>query len=97
MLKTKLYRKLKYMLYVKAERKFQHNMVYFRYIKSNLYLLKDFEHFLQAIEKGYIKISFKIGAYTWGHKYGEVNNHGTNFSINEDYLEELFEPFDIKI
>lgn len=96
MLKEKLYRKFRYMLYVKAKRKFENNTVYFHYIKSRLFILKDFEHFLQAIEKGYIKISFKIGAYTWGHKYGNIKDHGTSFSIHEDYLEKLFEPFDLK-
>ena len=97
MLKTKLYRKFKYMLYVKAERKYVHNKVYFRYTKSRMFVLKDFEHFLAAIENGHIKIAFKIGAYTWGHKYGNIKDHGTSFGINEDYLEEIFEPFDLVI
>lgn len=97
MLKTKLYRKLRYLLYVKALRRFQYNMVFFRYVKSRLYVLKDFEHFLNAMEKGYVKVTFKIGAFTWGHKYGDIKNHGTSFSIHEDYLEELFEPFDLKV
>ena len=96
-LRTKLYRKFKYLLYVKAKRTFQHNVVYFHYIKSRLYVLKDFDHFLKAIENGHIKVIFKIGAFEWGHKYGNVKDHGTGFSIHEDYLEELFEPFDLKV
>ena len=93
LLSQKLYRKLKYLLYVKARKKMINGKMFFLYSDSRLYILKDFESFLDAIERDYIRVTFKIGAYTWGHKYGNVNDHGTSFDINEDYLEELFSPF----
>lgn len=96
LLSQKLYTKLKYLLYVKARKKKINGKVFFGYSDSRLYVLKDFESFLNAIECGYIRVTFKIGAYTWGHKYGNVNDHGTSFDINEDYLEELFTLFEAK-
>ena len=93
LLSQKLYRKLKYLLYVKARKKMINGKVFFCYSNSKLYILKDFECFLTAIERGYIRVTFKIGSYTWGYKYGNVNDHGTSFDINENYIEELFKPF----
>ena len=90
LLREKLYRKLKYLLYAKAERKFEHNQLFFHYIDIKLFVLKDFNSFLTAIENGYIRVTFKIGSYMWGPKYGNINDHGTSFDINEDYLEEVF-------
>ena len=93
LLSQKLYRKLKYLLYVKARKKMINGKVFFCYSNSKIYILKNFDSFLNAIEHDYIRVTFKIGVYTWGHKYGKINDHGTSFDINEDYLEELFKPF----
>lgn len=90
MLKEKLYRKLKYLLYAKARRKFEHNELFFHYVDIRFYILRDFESFLKAIENGHIRVTFKIDSYVTGPKYGMVNDHGTSFDIDEDYLEEVF-------
>ena len=90
MLREKLYRKFKYLLYAKAKRKFEHNELFFRYVDIRFYILKDFECFLKAIENGYIRVTFKIDTYIKGPKYGMINDHGTSFDIDEDYLEEVF-------
>ena len=89
-IKEKLYRKLKYLLYVKAKRKFEHNDLFFHYVDIKFYILRDFECFLKAIENGYIRVTFKINMYTKGPKYGNINDHGTSFDINEDFLEKVF-------
>ena len=43
--------------------------------KNDKYL-KEFKNFLFAIEKGFIKLSLKIGSYNTGFKYGMVKEHG---------------------
>ena len=70
MLKEKLERKLKYLLFVKVNSKFEHNRVYFHYSEYCLYKLKNFDSFLNAIESGYVRVTFKIGAHFSGDKYG---------------------------
>lgn len=89
-LKEKLYRKLKYMCLVKAQRKYEFPYVYYRYTDYNFYVLKSFEDFIKAIENGIIKITFKINVFTKGHKQGEIHDHGTSFDINEDDLEKIY-------
>lgn len=91
MLEEKLKRKFKYLLYIKAEKKFEHNQLFFHYVDSRFYALKNFESFLRAIEKGYVRVTFKISTYFEGVKYGRINDHGTSFDIHEDHLEDVFE------
>ena len=91
-LKEKLKRKLQILALVKAWTNRINGIEYFKYYKMNIFLLKDFSSFIDSLEKGKIKISFKIGSHTDEKKYGQVKEHGVGFSIKE---EDLFDIFDI--
>lgn len=89
-LKEKLERKLKYLVIIHADRKFEHNQVLFKYKNIKFYELTSFERFLWLIENGMIKIVFRVSVYKGNYRYGEVYDHGTAFSIDEKYISRLF-------
>ena len=90
MLQEKLYRKLKYLCLVRAQRKYEFPNVYYKYIDYSFYVLKDFKTFLNAIDKGIIKVTFKINVIQKGPKEGQIKDHGTSFDINENNLEQIY-------
>lgn len=90
MLKSRLETKLTYLAFVYAKRQFFHNKVYFLYNDIKIFKLKDFETFLFLIEKGVIRVSFKVSVYRSGPKSGNYYDHGTSFEINSDDLGYLF-------
>lgn len=91
MLREKLERKLKYLALVHADRKFEHNQVLFKYKKIDFYKLISFNTFLQLIENGMVRVTFRIGVYKKNYRYGEIYDHGTSFSIDERNIQRLFE------
>lgn len=89
-LKEKLERKLQILALVKAWTNRINGIEYFKYYKMNIFILKEFTDFIDAIEKGKIKISFKIGSYSDEKRYGNVNEHGVGFSIKEENIFDIF-------
>lgn len=94
-LKEKLYRKMKYLAFIKADKKIINNNIYFKYNKLTFYKLKNFETFIKLIESGHIRISFKIGIYKSKEKLGKIYDHGTSFSIKEKDLPKLYQIIEI--
>jgi hypothetical protein len=94
LLEEKLYRKLKKILLVHAKRNFINGKLHFKYTNAEYYELKSFEHFLIAIEKGYIRVTFKIGCFKSGQRYGQLHDHGTSFDLNLNYIFELYDLVD---
>ena len=95
MLKEKLERKLKYLAIIYAVRRLEHNISYYKYTKINCYELKDFEQFLLLLENGMIRITFRIGIYKSGKRFGQIYDHGTSFSIDECDINRLFDKIKI--
>lgn len=89
-LKEKLERKLKYLAFIHAERKFERNKAFFKYTNATFYELISFERFLELIEDGIVRITFQLGVYKNGDKYGQIYDHGTVFNIHEKNIEKLF-------
>ena len=56
-----------------------------------IYKLKDFETFINLIEKGIIRISLKIGVFRTGKRVGKIHDHGTSFCIEENNLDKLYD------
>ena len=54
-IKQKLSQKLNYLAYIKADRKYENKKVYFHYKEIDFYKIKNFENFIDLIEKGNIK------------------------------------------
>lgn len=91
LLKEKLFRKLNYLAFIKADSKFVNDVEYFKYHKLNIYKLKSFNKFIELIEVGTIRITFKICVIRCGEKKGRTDNHGTGFSILGKNLDKLFD------
>lgn len=90
MLKEKLERKLSKLALVHAKRKFEHNVVYFKYTDVKFFQLVSFERFLTLIENGVIRITFRIGVYKDERRFGKIYNHGTTICIDESDIGKLF-------
>ena len=89
-LKEKLYRKLRYLGYVKATKKIYNNNKYFKYFEMKIFKLKDFETFINLLNLGVIRISIKIGIYRDEKRKGKIHDHGTSFCIQENDLNKLY-------
>lgn len=90
MIQEKLERKFKYLLIVNGDRKFEIGETFYKFTKYKFYSLKKFENFLNALEKGYIRISFTIGTFKSGKKIGQIHDHGTCFNIHKDCIDYIF-------
>ncbi len=95
LLKEKIELKLNYLALIKAYYKEINNIDHYRYAFLTIYKKIDFNKFLQAIKNGYITIKFNINIYSTGKNAGKIHNHGTEFIINELYLKELYEEYEI--
>lgn len=92
-LEEKLLRKLKVLAVVKAWPNRIGGVEYFKYYKMNIYILRDFNSFLKALEDGVIRLQFKIGNYYDEKRYGMVYSHGIGFAIGESNLDKVFEIY----
>ena len=91
LLKDRLNTKLKYLALVDASSKFINSIEYFYYNKIRFYKLKDFDTFISLISNGLITITFKIGVFKSGKRYGQIHDRGTDFSINVNDLDKLYD------
>lgn len=92
-IKEKLIRKLSYLCYVKAHTKIINGEEYFKYYKFNIYKLKNFETFINLLEHGIVRITFKLSVFLNENKYGKIHNHGTDFNISEENLNKLYDKY----
>ena len=90
-LEEKIYRKLSKIAFVKAIVKKINKEEYFKYYDLKIYKLKSFDKFIELIERGIIRITFKIGIYKSGDKIGKIYDHGTSFNIRGCDLEKLYD------
>ncbi len=88
--KEKLETKLAYLALVKVWPRVINGDVYFHYYRMMIFKLRDFETFLKLLERGVIKITFKI-SYISGEWMGYEKDKRTTFQIDEKNLELLFE------
>jgi len=95
-IEKRLMQKLRYLAIIRAAAKIVNGIGYYHYHKINFYKLKDFDTFLFLIENGIIEITFKIGVFKKGRRKGEVHDHGTDFSINIDNIDLLYDEISNK-
>ena len=81
MLKDKFERKLRYLAFIDAQKKYENISFYESY---------SFDRFVELLEQGIIKIIFKIGVYKKGKKRGKMHNRGVVFTISRNNLKLLF-------
>lgn len=94
-LEEKLYRKLNFVAFVSAKNKFIDGNEYFYYHKLTIYKIKNFNTFIDLIEKGIVTIKFKIGVYYEGKKIGQIHDRGTSFDIKGYNFNKLFDICEI--
>jgi hypothetical protein len=94
-LKSRLEHKIKYLAIVPVKKEKVNKIDYFKYIEPTFYILKDFNVFLNLIECGYIRVSFKLTYYHSGEKYGEYLDKGTSFEIIYNKIDTLFDKINI--
>ncbi len=92
-LREKLNRKLSVLALVKAWTNNINGIEHFKYYKMNVYILKSFDAFLEALENGNIRVSFKIGNHYELERYGDVQAHGVGFVIKEEELDKIFDIY----
>lgn len=93
-LEEKLYRKLKNLAFIDATRKVIDKEEYFRYYRLTMYQLKNFNCFINLLEQGIIRITFKIGVFRTGSRKGQIHDHGTGFDIKENDLLKLYNLYE---
>ena len=91
MLKNKLFLKLSNLAVISADSKYIKNEEYFHYDDIKFYKLKDFDTFIELIEKGKINICFNVGVYRYVKRIGQPHDRGVNFSIKKSDLQLLFD------
>lgn len=90
-LERKLYAKMKILAYIHAVKKYDKGITYFKYKDISFYKLKSFDSFIEALQKGKIRVTFKIGIHKKGPKVGKIYDHGTGFDIKEKDLLNLYD------
>lgn len=94
LLKGKVHRKLQKLFLVYGQKKIINNSTYYKYLKYYCYKFHNFNSFLQCIEDGDIRITFKISVIRSGERKGEIKDHGTSFDIKESKIENIYDRFD---
>lgn len=89
-LEERLTTKLNILAVVTAYRHVIKGITYYKYIRLELYKLKDFNTFIDLLKSSYIYITFNIDTYKTGRKKGQTHDHGTAFRIKRKNLEKLF-------
>lgn len=95
MLQQKMDIKLKQLLIMYAKRSNFNGTSYCKYLRYDFFHYKGFDYFLNAIEKGYIKITFAIDVFKKGPRIGKVHDHGTSFDIDTRFIKEIFKYIEI--
>ena len=92
-LKEKLFRKLNVLARVLAWTNKIDGVESFKYYRMNIYILKEFDCFLEALEEGRVKVVFNIGNYYDEERYGNVRGHGVSFGIADEDLDSIFDIY----
>ncbi len=94
-LKEKIENKLNKLAIIYVYNKEENNKEYFYYRSIHFYRFNDFKKFIDLLKTGDIKITFKISVNREGEKKGLIKDRGTDFSIEKDKIELLFDEIDI--
>ena len=79
-----------YLFLIKAWDKLEDKTKYYKYYDYSIYKKVSFKEFLDLLEEGTIRVTFRIDIYKKGSKIGEIIDKGTSFEIQEIELEKLF-------
>ena len=89
-LKEKLIRKDSKLAIFEFYKKEINSEKYFRYTNLYMYMLKDFNTFLECIKNGKIYLVIKTGVFKTGKHAGNFKDHGSSFRIQRENIKDLF-------
>ncbi len=89
-LKSRLYRKLKYLAFVELDYRKVNGEDYYKYNSIKFYELKSFDEFLLLIKNGDIEIKLNVDTFRSGKRLGQLHDHGSQFSLASQNLPKLF-------
>ena len=78
------------MALVSVEKRTSKDKLHFRYKSLKIYKLKGFDEFINLMEKGLIKVSFKLSVFKDEKRFGKIHDRGTAFLIDEENIDMLF-------
>lgn len=81
--------KIKKLALVETYHKLIYGKEYYKYHVLKYYELKE-DNFIRAIEEGKIEITFKIGIFKKGERFGQIHDRGTDFSIYIKNIESIY-------
>jgi len=90
-LEETLVRKLSYLAIVKAFDTSRNGEKYYKYYNISIYKFKGFDYFLKLLDEGKITIGFSIDIHKFEKMYGQMHDHGTNFSVDIKYINDIFD------
>jgi len=90
-IKNHLLLKLNTLALIKASKKQENNQLYFKYYEMTIYKLKDFDTFLELLNKGKIEISLISRIGKSGKEKGKYNNKNLVFHIKKNEIPLLFQ------
>lgn len=90
-LKSRLEHKMNYLALIPVKRWYTNETIYFRYLNAKFFRLRSFDIFLKLIEKGIIRVTFRISYFKNQERFGEIHDRGTTFEIREEDISKLFE------
>lgn len=90
MLKTRLYNKLKKLALIRVKRRVINGKMHYYYYRLELYTLKEFETFIELLEKNIIFVTFHIGIFRSGKRKGTTHDRGTAYEILEKDINQLY-------
>lgn len=77
--------------FINAKKDYKYGKRMFFYDNLRIMTIKDFDKFINLLEKGIITVNFKIGIFKTPDNFGKIYDHGTAFKIDEKNLEMLFD------
>ena len=88
-IKERVITKLNYVALVKGVPRKYNKEIYYKYLKLNIYKLKNFNTFLDLIKKGEIFVCFNI-SYKYDNDKIILTKRNVSFNLNLDAINELF-------
>ena len=89
-IQSALTKKLKNLLYVKADNFKEKDGEYFLFKSADIYMNLSFEKFLAMLDDGEIMYDIRIGSYKCGNKKCKPHDHGNGFRIREKDVKKLY-------
>lgn len=93
-MEDKILRKLNMLAMIKVENKKNDGIEYCKYTSATFYKFKGMNVFLDLLEKGIIRLTFKIGVFKSGKRFGQTHDHGTGFEIDKRNINKLYDIYE---